>query len=152
MDINEYMTKRVDDQINWYDKKSIKAQKYYKLFQIIEIILASTIPVLSIFSTNNIIVATSIAICGGLIAIIESITRLYKFHENWIEYRTTSELLKYHKFLYITKTYPYNDSVDTIENIFIKNIENIISSENNNWKTLNSNYSYNSDSKSSTAS
>ena len=139
MDIKYYLETRVDDQINWYSNKSSNAQKYYKRYQVIEIIIASTIPILAPFTTSIKYIPLVIAVLGATITIIEAITRLYKFHENWIEYRTTSELLKYHKFLYITKSAPYNDVEETVENVFIRNIESIISSENNNWKVLNSN-------------
>lgn len=137
MDIEKYMTDRVDDQINWYDKKSIKCQRTYKILQIIEIVLASLIPLLATYSEKHTIIAICVGLFGSIIAIIESITKLNKYHENWIEYRTTCELLRYHKNLFETHSYPYAISEETIENLFVKNIENIISSENNKWKSLN---------------
>lgn len=137
MDIKEYIRERLDPQIEWYDKKSMKAQKYYKATQIIEIILASAIPLLTGYSKYSSWLPVIIGIFGALIAIIESVTKLYKFHENWIQYRSTCELLKYQKYLYITKSSPYNTEEESVENIFIKNVENIISSENNQWKITN---------------
>lgn len=137
MNIEEYIKTRVDSEIQWYSKKSKHCQNMYKGYQVAEIILASLIPLLSAYSEKSVIVAFSIGLFGAIIAIIESITKLYKYHENWIQYRTTCELLKYQKHLYLTKSYPYNDSPETIENIFVKNIENIISSENNQWKAMN---------------
>lgn len=134
MNIEEYISSRVDDQIRWYSKKSRQAQKMYKTFQLIEIILAAAIPVLSAYSTRYQCVALIVGILGAVIAIIESVTKLNSYHENWIHYRTTCELLKYHKFLYLTQTAPYNTSEETIENLFIRNVEDIISSENSQWK------------------
>nr|WP_297935395.1 DUF4231 domain-containing protein [uncultured Lachnoclostridium sp.] len=138
MNINEYMEERVDNQINWYDEKSIHCQKMYKIVQSIEIVLASLIPLLSAYTKYNIIIAILVGVLGSCIAIIESVTKLYKWHENWIEYRTTCELLRYQKHLFITKSFPYNSEPESIDNIFIRNIENIISSENNKWKLINS--------------
>lgn len=139
MEIQTYIKERVDNQINWYDDKSKKAQKSYKRFQITEIILAAFIPLLAGYSTKCWILPIFIGLFGSIIAIIEAITKLYKFHENWIQYRSTCELLRYQKYLYLTKSYPYNYQDETIENIFVKNIENIISSENNQWKNININ-------------
>jgi hypothetical protein len=85
MDVKEYMETRVDEQINWYDSKSVRAQKKYKLFQIIEIILAATIPILSGYSDRCELIPFLIACFGSIIVIIESLTKLYKFHENWIQ-------------------------------------------------------------------
>ena len=139
MNINEYLENRVMDQINWYDKKSSLAQRYYKIYQIIEIISATCIPILAAYAKKSDWILLIIAILGGIITVVESITRLYKFHENWIEYRTTSELLKYHRYLFLTESAPYNNSDETLENFFVRNIESIISSENNTWKALNTN-------------
>jgi hypothetical protein len=134
LDIKQYIEERLDDQIAWYSRKSRQAQKMYKIFQVIEIILAATIPLFSGYTTDHIIIAVIIGVFGAIIAIIESISKLFKWHENWIEYRTTCELLKYHKYLYLTQSSPYNNEEETIDNLFIKNIEDIISSENNQWK------------------
>lgn len=138
-DIDEYLENRVQKQIDWYDNKSIDCQRKYKFFQIIEIIIAAFIPLLSGYTTNNSIIALIVGICGAVIAIIESITKLNKYHENWVQYRTTCELLRYQKQLFITKSAPYNTAEETIENVFVRNIETIISSENNKWKTVNTN-------------
>lgn len=139
MSINEYIESRVDNQINWYDKKSQKCQKWYKFTQIIEIILAASIPLLSGFSTSDISVAIIVGVMGVIITIIESVNKLNKYHENWIEYRATCEMLKYQKNLYLTGSPPYNNNPETIETLFIRNIEQIISSENNQWKFVNLN-------------
>lgn len=137
MDINEYIVRRVDDQIEWYDEKSKSAQKWYKALQILEIFLAAFIPLLSGYASSYKEIAFIIGLFGAIIAIIESITKLNKYHENWIQYRTTCEMLRYQKHLYLTGSAPYNNNDETIENVFVRNIENIISSENNQWKTLN---------------
>lgn len=136
MTIEKYMSSRVDDQINWYDKKSISCQKKYKVSQTLEIILAALIPLLSAYTKNCAAIAVIVGVLGAAITIIESITKLYKWHENWIEYRSTCELLRYQKHLFETKSAPYNNEPETIENLFVRNIENIISSENNKWKTI----------------
>lgn len=136
MDIEQYMNTRVDDQIAWYDKKSIYCQKMYKRMQIAEIVLAALIPLLSAYS-ENCAIAIVVGLFGSAIAITESISKLNKYHENWIEYRTTCELLRYQKYLYETHSSPYNQEEETIENLFVRNIENIISSENNKWKLTN---------------
>jgi hypothetical protein len=137
LDIKEYLKERVDDQINWYDQKSKSAQKWYKRLQIAEIILASLIPLLSGYMPSYKWIAFIVGLFGAIIAVIESITKLNKYHENWIQYRSTCEMLRYQKHLYLTGSAPYNNQNETIDNIFVRNIESIISSENNQWKNLN---------------
>ena len=137
MNMESYIEERVNNQICWYDNKSISAQKSYKRFQIIEIILATLIPLLSSWAHLSVFISIIIGMLGVAIAIIESICKLNKYHENWIHYRATCELLKYQKYLFLTKSAPYNVQTETVENIFVKNIEHIISSENNQWKNIN---------------
>ena len=136
MDINEYISNRLEDQINWYDKKSVSCQKKYKNAQVAEIILAALIPLLSAYAKDYTCIAFIVGLLGAVIAILQSITKLFKWHENWIEYRTTCELLRYQKYLFITKSAPYNSEPEDINNLFVRNIENIISSENNKWKSI----------------
>lgn len=139
MQIENYIENRVEEQIEWYDKKSQVAQKWYKRIQIIEIIFAAIIPILVPYAVRGNIFSVCVATLGALIAILETVCRLYKFHENWIQYRTTAELLKYHKYLFLTHSAPYNIEEESIENVFVRNIESIISSENNTWKALQTN-------------
>ena len=137
LNIEEYIEKRVNDQIIWYDEKSKNAQKYYKAYQIVEIILATLIPLLAGYSQSYKQITFIVGLFGAVIAIIESITKLYKFHENWIQYRTTCEMLRYQKYLYLTGSAPYNSKDETVDNVFVRTIENIISAENNQWKLIN---------------
>ena len=134
LDMNQYIEERLDNQIQWYSQKSQHSQKMYKSFQVTEIIIAASIPLLSGYATDCTVIAVIVGVLGAIIAIIETISKLFKWHENWIEYRTTCELLKYHKYLFLTQSSPYNPAKETINNLFVKNIEDIISSENNQWK------------------
>jgi hypothetical protein len=45
MNEEEYIGNRLEDQINWYDKKSIWHQKWFKRLQVYQIIAAVLIPV-----------------------------------------------------------------------------------------------------------
>lgn len=137
MDIEEYISTRVDLQIEWYDKKSSVCQKLYKRIQTAEICAAAIIPLLSGYASRHYLIPFIIGSIGVVITILESINKLNKYHENWIEYRSTCELLKYQKYLFMTRSFPYSSEKETIENLFVKNIEQLISTENNQWKIMN---------------
>ena len=132
MTTNDYLTDRVDDQINWYDKKSSWNQQMFKRLQILQIVAAASIPFLTGFITPD---ATEmkhvVAGIGALIAVIGGIISLYKFQENWIQYRTVSESLKHQKYLFLTKTHPYNTNDAT--HVLVETVENLISQENSKW-------------------
>lgn len=135
MDESSYIKERLDDQIGWYDNKSISAQNKYKRLKLVEIIIAALIPVLSIFSQDFIQVTWVIALFGGVITIIEGWLNVSNYHENWIEYRSICETLKHEKYMFITGTGIYN--TDEPFKLLVERVESIISKENLNWANLN---------------
>lgn len=138
INIDEYLSKRVNCQIEWYEKQACAYQKKYKVSQTIEIILAALIPLLSSYADNFVLIGFIVGLFGAVIAIIKSLSRLYKWPENWLGYRTACDMLRYQKMLFETGSAPYNTKPETIENVFIHNIEQIISSEHNQWKSFSS--------------
>ena len=135
--IEEYINRRVNGQIEWYEKKARSCQRKYTISQTIEIILAASIPLLSSYSDDSEMIGFIVSVFVAAITIIKSLSRLYKWPENWIGYRTACDLLRYQKVLFETHSAPYNTKPESIENLFVRNIEQIISSELNQWKSLN---------------
>ena len=68
---------------------------------------------------------------GLLIVIITGIVSLCKLQENWIEFRTTCESLTHEKYLFETKTEPYNTEDPFL--LLAQRVETLISKENTNW-------------------
>lgn len=132
MNQEEYMKARVDNQIDWYDRKSSFNQKWFQRLQVIAILSASTIPFLSGYSSGkDAIIRICIGILGLVVAGITATLSLYKFQEHWLEYRTTCESLRHEKYLYLTRTVPYN--IEEVFSIFVQRIESLISKENTDW-------------------
>ena len=44
MDANEYIAQRLDDQIGWYDRKSISNQRWYRGLRTVQVVAAALIP------------------------------------------------------------------------------------------------------------
>ena len=137
MNEKEYISERLEDQIKWYSDKSVAAQKRYKIFQCIEIIIAGAISVLTLcgIKYSSIVFPILVSSFGACIIAIEAICKMYNFHENWIQYRHVSEILKHEKYLYLTKTSPYDD--EDAFSILVQRTERAISSENINWVGIN---------------
>ena len=131
MDEDEYLKDRLEDQINWYSKKSQTNQKWFKRLRLLEIILATLIPFLA--GIGDAIPCYQIIIggIGVVIAIAAGLSAINKYQENWIEYRTTAESLKHEKYLYKTKCKPY-DGEGSLQ-ILVQNVEGLISKENSQW-------------------
>lgn len=127
-----YINKRVDDQIQWYDKKSKIYKRLFISLRTAEIILSILIPFLVGFITNATANKYIIGILGVTIAIIAGILSFYKFQENWLQYRTTSEKLVREKNLFLAKSGIYHK--DDNFSFFVECVENIISKENSTWQ------------------
>jgi hypothetical protein len=69
---------------------------------------------------------------GVIVALLSALDGLLKSQQLWLEYRTTAETLKHQKFLYLTRTEPY-DQGDAFH-VLVQNVENIISSQNSRWQ------------------
>jgi len=132
MNEEEYLNDRLEKQISWYDNKSMQNQKWFKRLQIFQIAAATSIPVLVIYITDTTPFLRFLnALLGALIAVVSGAIGLYKFQENWLEYRTTCESLRHEKYLYLTKTDPYN--IDSPFPLLVSRVETLISKENTNW-------------------
>lgn len=132
MDEKTYIKERLDDQIDWYSNKSKRSQNWFKALRIVEIIAAGIIPLLAGYATDSEPeLKIIIGLLGVVIAFVAGIISLNKFQEIWIEYRTTSETLKHHKYLFLTKASPY-DKEDSFQ-MLVQTVEALISKENSNW-------------------
>jgi hypothetical protein len=131
MNDEEYITSRVDEQIDWYDKKSQSAQCWFKWLRSSEIVAAAAIPLIAGFATDPFPVMLTVGILGASIAVISAAISLNQFQENWTEYRTTCESLKHEKFLYLTNAEPYHE--EEPYRLFVQRVESLICKENSAW-------------------
>lgn len=127
----EYLEQRLDDQINWYDKKSSANQAAYKRLRLIEIIAAAAIPLLAGYSENSRYIGMIIGVIGLIVAVIAGIVSLYRFQENWNEYRASAESLKQEKYLYLARAEPYNG--DQPFELLVQRVEALLKSETTGW-------------------
>jgi hypothetical protein len=128
---DEYLKLRLQDQIDWYDRKSAINRAWFKWLSIVEIVSASAIPVLAPYAGESLAIKVATGILGALIAVIASIKSLMQLQKNWIDYRTTSESLKKEKFLFLTATEPYAD--ERAFSVLVQRVEALISKENTDW-------------------
>jgi hypothetical protein len=132
---DEYIEKRLQDQVDWYDRKSLSNQKSFERLKMAEIIAAALIPFLSGISISTpefrLIGAIAIGLLGVIVTIIASILNLGRHQEHWLEYRTTCESLKKEGFLFHTRVEPYN--TDDAFHLLVQRVETLVSKENTNW-------------------
>ena len=145
MNQDEYIEQRLDHQINWYSKKSSINQKKHKYWQVIKIISALLITILSLWATKALPVTDEgltytfnmghiIGILGAFIVFIESFIKIFNYEKLWIQYRMTSERLKREKLLFQTKSKPYEG--DNAFALLVEQCEAIMQNEVQGWVGL----------------
>ncbi len=133
----EYMQQRVDSQLQWYSDKAKLNKNWYIRLEVIAIILSVSIPFVSNFMTAATPwIKHCVSFIGVAIAAITGILALMKFRDNWVEYRTTAELLRHERYMFLTRTGAYA-AVNRFD-IFVQTIENLLSKEVSNWKNYQS--------------
>jgi Protein of unknown function (DUF4231) len=121
---------RLDDQIDWYDKKSGHAQTWFKRLKIVQLATAGVIPLLGIFNVPYLDKVT--AVLGLVILIVEGLQQLNQYQTNWISYRSTCEALRHEKYLFLAAAGPYA-KVDDALSLLADRIEGLISQEHAKW-------------------
>lgn len=130
----EYISQRLDDQIDWYSRKSLSCQTRYNVLRLIEIIAAALIPFLSGMGEKVSCGQWIVGSLGVMIALAAAAGSLFKYHENWIQYRVTSEQLKHEKFLFATRSGPYEDL--SRFQLLVQRVEALISKEAATWAQI----------------
>jgi len=118
---------RLEDQIGWYDRKSMDSQRWYKWLKLLEIAVAAALPVVAA-------VHSPVWVTGGLAALIvvlEGSQHLYQFQEHWITYRSTAEALKHERYLYLAQAGPYMSEDRHRE--LAERLEGLVSQEHAKW-------------------
>jgi hypothetical protein len=128
METGEPTLERLEDQIQWYDRKSRQAQRHFKLFKLIQLLAAASIPVVATIGVNAAIPAA----LGGAIVVLEGFLQLNQYQQNWAAYRSTCEALKHEKFLFLGHAGPYARADDGLP-LLADRIEGLISQEHAKW-------------------
>jgi len=126
------IVERLEQQIKWYDDKSLSNQHTFRTFKVVEIISAALIPFLPALPIPS---PQSTWVTGGLgvlITVIEGLLQLNKYQENWISYRSTCEALKHEKYLYAGNASPYAGAQDA-HAMLAERVESLVSQEHAKW-------------------
>ncbi len=121
---------RLEDQIEWYDKKSQAAQRRFKILKLAQIISAAALPLIAVFDLPE--PDKAAAVLGLIVLILEGAQQLNQYQQNWISYRSTCEALKHEKYLYLAGAGPYTGGKEIIA-LLADRIEGLISQEHAKW-------------------
>jgi hypothetical protein len=122
---------RIRDQSAWYGKKARRNRSIYIAFKIVQIVMAASIPVISVAVAGD-VQRWTVAILGALIGVIEAVLQLGQYQQNWLTYRATREALRREDFLHSAKAGPYTGQTNP-DGIYVERADAIMSGESAKW-------------------
>lgn len=131
---------RLDEQVDWYDRKATFNQRAYKRLQAIAVVLGAMTPLLLALNLTLMPVAprwdqwllTLLPIVVSVAATVaSSFLTTYKYRDNWLQFRDTCERLRRERALYEAGVAVYGGPDAFIA--FVERCEGIMAGENEVW-------------------
>lgn len=144
MDAGTYFEKRVEDQLNYYEKAAKRAKRTYMWMQSSIIVLGLLVPVIvnipsswgsgdsAVDLTGEIRIA--VTVFSLTLAILTGIMNFRKYGDLWLSYRLTEESIKHEKFMFLTRAGPYES--EPAFPPFVEKFESIVSAEHGKFRAL----------------
>jgi len=120
---------RLEDQIAWYDRKSVWNQRRYKVLKIVSIVAAALVPL----AAGAGMPAYVPGALGVAVVIVEGLQQMNQHHHYWVQYRMTCARLRREKFLYMARTGPYDTTDEEAYKQLVLHVEALVSDDNMNW-------------------
>src|SRR3954471_16244123 len=119
---------RLEDQLAWYDRKSIATQRTYKRLKVLQLVVAAAVPVAAAAGAPGWVTAT----LGGIVLVLEGLQQVGQYQTDWVAYRSTCEALKHEKYLYLANAGPYLDPASAQRTLDAR-VEGLVSQEHAKW-------------------
>lgn len=130
---HDYISDRLEEQIKWHGGKARENKRKFSILQTIIIVASASIAIVNVFKINDnslVYIGIASSILGGIVVVISSLLQIHRYQENWILYRTTSELLKKEKYFYLNDAGSYSGlNAERKKKLLVENVETIVSAE-----------------------
>lgn len=135
MDQEKYLFERVDDQINWLEKKAAFNQLRFNRVRLIQLLCSACVPFLvAMISGGDGPIKWAAGALSVVITICEGILALYKYQELRLQYRNTAETLRKEKLLFLAGAEKYENQ-DSAFKLFVVEAEAILAQDNAQWRS-----------------
>ena len=144
-DVDSYLSERVQDQINYHDRKALESQRRFRRLATLSITASSLTPLLIaleiIISPPALDEPLEVAfkILPVAVAVLAAIATVslaaFKHKESWIAHRSACEALRREVHLFRYGAGPYAAAKDPSA-LFVARAETLMESEGREWKQL----------------
>lgn len=126
----EYLERRLEPQRKWHNEKAKWNKRRFYTVEVATLLAGAAIPVVNLWLVHDGYWAGVLsAILGGVVVVAAAVGKLFKFHENWLQYRTLVEALEREKELYAVGAADYAEADEAGRNrLLVERVENILAS------------------------
>ncbi|MEU2031103.1 DUF4231 domain-containing protein [Nocardia amamiensis] len=129
MDPEDYITDRLEQYQSWYDEKAVKMKAHHLRIRVLAVGGGVTVPALVNLPLpwiSAVVTVVSLAVAAAV-----SLESVFKYREQWKNYRSTEQLLGHEKVYFRTQTGPYEhlsgrDAFRTL----VERVEGAVAAEN----------------------
>lgn len=125
----EYACALADNSYDWYSRAAIKARRYHRLSEVIQLIGSAAIPVSAALLTQN---TTVPAILGAVVVIVTGLRSAFHWQDDYLRFSHAREAVEAERRLFRTRAAPYDDPVSRSQ-VLAANITKIEQREMGMW-------------------
>jgi Protein of unknown function (DUF4231) len=127
----EYVERRLDPQEKWHDERAKLNKRLFYTMEVATVLAGAAIPVVNLWAIKDAYLAGVLsAIFGGVVVVVAAISKLFKFHDNWLHYRALVEALAREKELYAAGAGDYAAINGEKRNrLLVERVENLLANK-----------------------
>jgi hypothetical protein len=127
-----YALRVADDSYGWYQGAAIKARRYYRLSEIMQLVISASIPVSAILIPND---AKVPAILGAILVVLTGLKSIFHWHDDYLRFSAAREAVEAERRSYLANAEPYGDS-NTKDRLLINAVTRIERQEMEVWTKI----------------
>ncbi len=124
-----YLENRVSQYQTWYDRKAVKTKAMHLRMRTVSVVGGALVPVfvnIGLPACRFVATVLSLVVVGSV-----SLESVYRYREQWKNYRSTEQLLGHERVYFETKVGPYEGlSADEAFRTLVSRVEKAIANEN----------------------
>lgn len=123
-----YALELANSSYEWYRRTAIKARRYHRLTEVLQLVCSAAIPVSAVVVDGNTAIP---AVLGAVVVVITGLRSSFHWHDDYLRFNQAREAVEAQRRLFRTGAHPYNS--DTREEVLAKAVTEIEQNEMGAW-------------------
>ncbi|MGI5487968.1 DUF4231 domain-containing protein [Microtetraspora malaysiensis] len=128
----EYALRVADESYRWYLRAAIKARRYHRLSEVIQLLISAAIPVSAVLIPDN---AQTPAVLGAILVVLTGLKSIFHWQDDYLRFSAAREAVEAERRLYLTGGEPYDDTAIK-DHLLVKSITRIERQEMGAWAKI----------------